>query len=140
MSLEKLCYLNGFLGIHIWYPFQCTYLRYKNIIYISGYKLLLRGFLGTNDDRYNTIAPSAWLVYNKLWGVKVLEKMKITCWHYINNFLPTKVNLYQCRLGSYRMCPRCGTWPKTILHVRRDSLGMLQIWHLLNISWNPVLS
>lgn len=105
----------------------------------SGYKMLLRGYLRTDDDCYNNISQTTRLLYKHLWGTKVPKKMKIKCWCYINNFLPTKVNLYQRRLRFDCMCPHYGSSPETILHVCRDCLSILHIWQHLNISWDPIL-
>lgn len=77
-------------------------------------------------------------VTKKLWVAKVLEKMKFTIWRFLHNYVPTKVDLFQFRLGSDRMCPRCGGGPETLLHAYRDCLELLELWGKLGISWGFV--
>lgn len=59
-----------------------------------GYRLLLRGFLKSNSDLYKNIKPKRRLLYKHLWETKVPEKMKITTWGLINNYVPTRHNLH----------------------------------------------
>lgn len=101
----------------------------------SGYKLLLCGRSGMIEDHYSTIPIFTRFVFNKLWGASVLEKMKVHCWRFLNNFLLTKANLFQRRIGADRMCLRCGMGPETILHAGWDCPSVLQLWHTLEVSW-----
>ncbi|PPD90858.1 hypothetical protein GOBAR_DD12206 [Gossypium barbadense] len=63
--------------------------------------------------------------------------MKITYWRYINNYLPTKANLYQSKIRIDRMCPRNGSGPGTTLRVCQDCSSILEVWHRLGIIWTP---
>ncbi|KAK5842723.1 hypothetical protein PVK06_005110 [Gossypium arboreum] len=101
----------------------------------SGYRLLLRGFPMTDGDRYNNIGQDTRLIYRKLWEANVPDKMKINCWRFIKNYMPTKSNLFQRQIGPDRMCSRCGIGPKTNLHACRDCPGVLDVWQQLRITW-----
>ncbi|KAH1122267.1 hypothetical protein J1N35_005427, partial [Gossypium stocksii] len=103
----------------------------------SGYKLLLRCFLGSDGDIYISIDLNTKQIYRHLFGGQVPQKMKITCWRYINNYLPTKANLYESKIRTDRMCPRYGSGPGTLIRVCQDCSGILEVWHRLGIIWTP---
>lgn len=89
---------------------RCRWFPKENREYTirSGYRLLLRGSPKSDEDIYNDIGQDIRIFYNILWEANVPEKMKTTCWRYLNNFIPIKFNLFQRRIGLDRMCPRCG--------------------------------
>ncbi|KAK5776457.1 hypothetical protein PVK06_044416 [Gossypium arboreum] len=64
--------------------------------------------------------------------------MKFTCWRFLHNYIPTKVNLFQRRPGSNRMCHRCGGGPETLLHACRDCPGLLELWDKLGVTWDAI--
>lgn len=89
------------------------------------YCVVFRG----EGDRYSGVTQHTQNIYKQLWGAQVPEKMKVTCWKYIYNFLPTKDNQFRRRIGVDRMCPHYGSGLETILHVCRDCPVVQEVWH-----------
>lgn len=81
------------------------------------YRLLLCSVPNPSTDLYKNITDETKQLYKQLWAIKVPEKMKITVWQLLNNYVPTRVNLRQRRLVTDVACLRCGLGVESVLHV-----------------------
>lgn len=100
----------------------------------SGYKLLLRGYPMIREDGYVTISPKFWNIYKQLWLFLAPTKTKITLWKFLNNFVPTRSNLYVKWLANDMACYRCMQVPKCVFHVCRYCWVATKIWNKLGFS------
>lgn len=77
----------------------------------SGYRSLLDQQITNNNlQQQNNF-------YKNLWSLDIPSKIKISIWRLNNNWVPTLSVLYNPRIATSPVCPRCGLVPKTVLHV-----------------------
>lgn len=72
----------------------------------------------------------------KLLQLMLPNKIRITIWHFFNNYVPTLSNLSVKRVASVNMCPRCSNGMGTIVHDVRDCGFAADVWDALGLHWS----
>ncbi|GMI81993.1 hypothetical protein HRI_001868600 [Hibiscus trionum] len=85
----------------------------------SGYRMLLPP---SNTD------TTMKALFQKLWNVECPSKMKIQCWKFLKNLVPTKLNLCVRRVTTDPTCFRCLQNPENVEHVLRNCPFAEQVW------------
>ncbi|TYH22102.1 hypothetical protein ES288_A04G100300v1 [Gossypium darwinii] len=53
----------------------------------------------------------------------------------LKRFYPTAYNLYNRKIPSSPICPRCGFLPESMLHVMTVCGPVVEVWNKLGLSW-----
>lgn len=90
----------------------------------SGYRLLTKPVSGA--------AQIIQQVWNAIWRISVLPKIKNFLWRMLHNVLPTCVILVQKQVAVQVLCPVCEQEPESIEHVLLLSGFARGVWLVLN--------
>lgn len=69
----------------------------------SGYKLFMNRKINTASSS-NQSMDSVW---NKLWRLRIPNKIKLFCWKVLNNYIPSNVILFRRGIDVLISCPMC---------------------------------
>ncbi|KAL2937195.1 hypothetical protein RDABS01_020644, partial [Bienertia sinuspersici] len=73
-------------------------------------------------------------IWNKIWKMKVLPKVRLFVWRACWDILPYNCNLAKRRVKPERGCVRCGM-EEDSLHILRDCCWTKKIWEGKRASW-----
>ncbi|KAG4175077.1 hypothetical protein ERO13_A11G162150v2 [Gossypium hirsutum] len=103
----------------------------------SGYKWLVSN-TGDGTECANTSQNNELRVfYNRIWNLKLANKIKITFWRIANNFLPTLSNLVPPRVATSSWCPVCSDAEETVKHLFCDCAVITQVLNALLVPFAP---
>ncbi|KAG8499575.1 hypothetical protein CXB51_006162 [Gossypium anomalum] len=77
-----------------------------------------------------------WKGSTRLYTAKIPPKIRITCWRFCNNYVPTLFNPYNRWVMNKRFCHKCSAGPETVAHVVWECLIATALWQALQISWH----
>ncbi|KAF5442887.1 hypothetical protein F2P56_035499 [Juglans regia] len=69
-------------------------------------------------------------LWNRLWKLKVPNKIKIFIWRSAREILPTRVNLHKRKIIDSPMCPICLIHPETVSHVLWTCKAAQDVWSI----------
>ncbi|KAH1081847.1 hypothetical protein J1N35_021608 [Gossypium stocksii] len=103
----------------------------------SGYKWLVSN-TGDGTECANTSQNNELRVfYNRIWNLKLANKIKITFWRIANNFLPTLSNLVARRVATSSWCPVCSDAEETVEHLFCDCAVITQVLNAVLVPFAP---
>lgn len=68
-------------------------------------------------------------VFAKAWGWKGPNRYRAFIWKIIHEKLLTNEERHKRRMTDDALCPRCGDYPDSIMHVLRDCEQVQEFWH-----------
>lgn len=78
----------------------------------SGYKL----YVNTKINEASSSSNPMGNVWNRLWNLRIPNKIKIFYQKALNNFIPTHLNLLNRGINSYEYCPICHKYLESTNH------------------------
>ncbi|KAK8688787.1 hypothetical protein V6N13_087528 [Hibiscus sabdariffa] len=81
------------------------------------------------------IPPRLSRFFSEIWGVRLPNKLKITMWRIVHNFLPTFDNLQAQRLIVNNHCPLCENDCEYVEHIMKDCSFVRELLHAQGINF-----
>ncbi|KAK8576205.1 hypothetical protein V6N13_090682 [Hibiscus sabdariffa] len=89
---------------------------------IYSVKSSYRCLTDSSHSPYTTNAPSrlpSQRLFLSLWSLDLPAKIKIICWRFCNNYIPTTVSLINRRVNVSPLCTLCANEPETVEHIMK---------------------
>ncbi|KAK8975405.1 hypothetical protein V6N11_057499 [Hibiscus sabdariffa] len=110
----------------------------------SGIYSVKSGYRCLTDSSFSpctTIAPirlPSQRLYLSLWSLDLPAKIKIACWRFCNNYIPTAINLINRRVNVSPLCTLCTNEPETVEHIIKECTFSKQVFSVLHLDFSLV--
>lgn len=95
----------------------------------SGYKAYINTIIRESSSSENNMQKT----WEKLWRLKVPNKVKSFCWRALHEIIPTKVNLQKKGIDTNLICPICNCFLESSDHVLFTYSRAKSVWNSLNL-------